>query len=422
MNKHTASWLFVVTIVAVGIVWCVLEMHTENGTTRSSLANEMLYNRQLPSSLPDTIDTSISGDIVLDDTICVNIFAWKPDTIPYLFGKPAVNKIKEYKQVFDKIHEEKSQWWGENKGLSIGQWYIVNDLYSLWNDDDLKKYLKNKELILWRLNQFVPLRLLPAETAIDRYNKLQIQIDSVLNYDAEMGGNAGLMEYYSVETILADVKEAVLIENLFAVCSSSVLQKRIKQEQKAFESYRKAEECIGRDILDQGGSYGWLCTTEIVGECDRMNRNSKESLFYGLLLAKDTISYPYAMIQESTIVAEYKKAEHYWCYDDFALPEELDDTLVYRREVHQKLQRDQCAWVRWMEARRKVSECLNGDTRSMYDKLTYQIERSKLIQLKNRFNAYGLMSNSMISCLLSRDCTDKELEEHNFEKLWAQFY
>ena len=144
MNKHTASWLFVVTIVAVGIVWCVLEMHTENGTTRSSLANEMLYNRQLPSSLPDTIDTSISGDIVLDDTICVNIFAWKPDTIPYLFGKPAVNKIKEYKQVFDKIHEEKSQWWGENKGLSIGQWYIVNDLYSLWNDDDLKKYLKNK--------------------------------------------------------------------------------------------------------------------------------------------------------------------------------------------------------------------------------------------------------------------------------------
>lgn len=422
MKKRPINWLLTGVIVVIGItIWC-MSPNCKSGKTTEQTQSAVSQIDTLFTPivvLPGNVESEIP-DTVPKETIHEEPFAWKPDTIPYLFGKPSARKIKEYKRLFDQIHQDIGQWrkeWEEYLRLPIDQWYIINDLDRLSYEKELHKYLNNTELILWRLNQFAPMQLSPGETAMDRYNKLQTQIDSALNYDPNnlIGNTSDFQTYYYVQNILDNVSETILTQDLYAICTSDTLKNLLRQKQSAFKAYRKSEKNLADDIL-LGGSWWWFTLIEFMRECDQLNRDSKMVLFARLTQSTDTmVSYPYKVITKSAISAEYKKTEHYLCYHE--LTYELTDTI----RIHSLLNKDKAAWFRWMQARATVSASLTGNIKSDYDNTTNRMKRAKLIQLKNRFNGYGVMSNQMSECLLSDDCTDKELQEQDFEKRWDEY-
>ena len=78
------------------------------------------------------------------------------------------------------------------------------------------------------------------------------------------------------------------------------------------------------------------------------------------------------------------------------------------------------AWQGWMSSRRAVSSKLTGLCKDCYDNSTNNVRRNKLIMLKNRYQGYGLVGQSMLDALLPYGCKDSEIESYDFaEKFWA---
>lgn len=48
-------------------------------------------------------------------------------------------------------------------------------------------------------------------------------------------------------------------------------------------------------------------------------------------------------------------------------------------------------------------------TKDIYNNATYRLQRFHLLQLKNSFEGYGVISNEDYSCLLSDTCSHEEL-------------
>ena len=97
-------------------------------------------------------------------------------------------------------------------------------------------------------------------------------------------------------------------------------------------------------------------------------------------------------------------------------PEFNDPEWYYPLEEQiNALEEDQFAWEKWMKARSVVSSTLDENLRNQYDNLTNNIRRRKLIDLKNRYEGFGMMSEYQYEMILKYDCTDKELADHKYE-------
>ena len=67
------------------------------------------------------------------------------------------------------------------------------------------------------------------------------------------------------------------------------------------------------------------------------------------------------------------------------------------------------AWKNLMDIRKETSRRLRGKTKDIYNNATYRLQRFHLLQLKNSFEGYGVISNEDYSCLLSDTCSHEEL-------------
>lgn len=82
-------------------------------------------------------------------------------------------------------------------------------------------------------------------------------------------------------------------------------------------------------------------------------------------------------------------------------PEFNDPEWYYPLEEQiNALEEDQFAWEKWMKARSVVSSTLDENLRNQYDNLTNNIRRRKLIDLKNRYEGFGMMSEYQYEMIL----------------------
>lgn len=80
------------------------------------------------------------------------------------------------------------------------------------------------------------------------------------------------------------------------------------------------------------------------------------------------------------------------------------------------------AWQRLMDKRTQIFHVLSGNAKDAYNHGTYRLMFNRLRQLKNEFEAYRLMSNSVRELTLSDSCTYHELMAYpNFSTLWNEY-
>ena len=75
------------------------------------------------------------------------------------------------------------------------------------------------------------------------------------------------------------------------------------------------------------------------------------------------------------------------------------------------------AFHTWYAYRKSVASRLtDAKFKRAYESITYSEARAQLIDLKNRYNNYGVTSDVMLEMCLDKDCSDQELLNFNYEK------
>ena len=98
-----------------------------------------------------------------------------------------------------------------------------------------------------------------------------------------------------------------------------------------------------------------------------------------------------------------------------------DDYNRFRAKYQEKLRKEQQLWDEWMRYRNQVSQKLPKEIKSVYEKCTNQMMRTKLIYLKNQNQGLGMIGSEVVGCILPENCTDKALVEYpGFDVIWAK--
>lgn len=98
-----------------------------------------------------------------------------------------------------------------------------------------------------------------------------------------------------------------------------------------------------------------------------------------------------------------------------------DDYNRFRAKYQEKLRKEQQLWDEWMKYRNQVSQKLPKEIKSVYEKCTNQMMRTKLIHLKNQNQGLGMIGSEVVGCILPENCTDKALVEYpGFDVIWAK--
>jgi len=98
-----------------------------------------------------------------------------------------------------------------------------------------------------------------------------------------------------------------------------------------------------------------------------------------------------------------------------------DDYNRFRAKYQEKLRKEQQLWDEWMRYRNQVSQKLPKEIKSVYEKCTNQMMRTKLIHLKNQNQGLGMIGSEVVGCILPENCTDKALVEYpGFDVIWAK--
>ncbi len=89
------------------------------------------------------------------------------------------------------------------------------------------------------------------------------------------------------------------------------------------------------------------------------------------------------------------------------------------KQKQDSIREEQRKWNNWISYRNSNIKNLPDNVRKYFENGTNNAMRAKLIQLKNQYQDYGVVSMDIINCLLSNDCTDEELVEYpSFEHVW----
>lgn len=235
MKKHPISWLLAGVIAIIGItLWYILTNHRPEATTKQTQETTPVNT---PIIAPNNVVSEIT-DTVQKDSPHEEPFAWKPDTIPYLFGKPSARKIKEYKQFFEDLRQSEDYdfetllWRPEDHDSASN--VLCCDLGLLYFNDKIKISESLKiNLTLWRLNQFTPMQLDSGETEINRYNKFQKQINSAIKampfWHCYWESIEHWLSYY--------IPQNLYQERLMSILSNKTLKALLQAEIEASERY-----------------------------------------------------------------------------------------------------------------------------------------------------------------------------------------
>lgn len=127
----------------------------------------------------------------------------------------------------------------------------------------------------------------------------------------------------------------------------------------------------------------------------------------------------FASVASHGCVAEEDIANAYQCFAEWGLDTFSETPLQKQKSL---LEEEQKHWNSWMEERKKVSESLPKPNKVPYDNRTNELKRLKLIQLKNQYQEYGLMTDEMWDKVLKENCNDQELASYRcFGVEWEEY-
>ena len=100
----------------------------------------------------------------------------------------------------------------------------------------------------------------------------------------------------------------------------------------------------------------------------------------------------HSLVSDASVSNEYSRFKDFFKDHSFFDPE----YSYPESELRSALDDEMRAWEKWMATRRIVSSLLDGLCKEVYDNSTNNVRRYKLIMLKNRYQGYGVTSESML--------------------------
>ena len=324
---------------------------------------------------------------------------------------PTEEEIDQWKTEFEYVNPVDSVWRTElNYYRSEAHYMAVNDLIELIHGPRREESFIDYRKIVWRLLQFDPN---PARMSADGFGKVRYfrtLYEDLLDYfrvsqmDMNLGAclDADMRIYYLI----------ILHLETFAHFDEPT-KSRFKQEEELMSDYNEA----ARNLY-----------TRIDGSPDGWNGSSypyRVAMFDVLVLDGEikaceaffeAITNDVKLDIKTGISTKHVENE----YNVFASSFVEDEYGGYSVEERKAaLDKDRKAWNRWMASRDEVSGHLNGNAKIAFDTATRELQRYKLIMLKNRYEKDdAFCSNYIAKHLLSyENSTDEEIFAHNLEAL-----
>lgn len=402
MNKHMRHLpILFIALICVGISGCGHRSHHQQNSSGGTVSHIMISDTAQEEDMPDTIHIGRT---------------WS-DPEDWLCSAPSAEQIGEWKAICEKCNNgwisrcELEQFADTVQYLAVGD--LLNTLVFVYPDvPEL-----GDDFIAWRLSEWynaVEGFDYAFDSEYDRLAALHDAICSVILYEAgsQMEMNAQsilrerLLEMYTNEirnTVFRNVPPE---------------QKRLLQaEETAWKKYSDAE-WEAYDKLWRGT--GFLGSSQPMGDSDFLSdvhSMRQKSLLDFMYAVTDSLDYTMNGHKWSRICGMYEPERHRAFtmeavdteYDRF-MAELHEDEYSYPLDVQKKaLVRNRRAWHEWMDARTKVSHSLSGMPKDIYVNCTNNVRRSKLINLKNRYSAYGVMSEEMAAGLIYPSIDDDDL-------------
>lgn len=372
-------------------------------------ASAQISETEATAGATDTLDEASAEDTTQDVTAEA-----EPDTIwvshqwhdcGYLFGRPDESKVNQWKNLCcENIcygSREEGEYGTPERMLAI------LDFYKFLGDEGHSE--EEDDFTLWRLSEYMPTyESLPDEYT--RFRRLDVQIDSILNYEPFTQcslNDRAYFEYFFVKT-----RANTMYKRLSARIDS--LASLLDKENRAYWRYHDIQtECydtvfIGHDwFSSEPMSIHGMATDDV-----RMRQKSLEAFYFFVTDRNRTAD---RIEKHITITMKMINDEYDHFISELPTKEYFpENPVLYPLPVRQrKLNDDRQAFCQWMNERRKISAVLTGTAKFSFDRATNNARRCKLFMLKNRYEGYGIGSETYFADLLQRDCTDKQLLEYH---------
>ena len=347
----------------------------------------------------ETVETEkvVEEDIDWDELIEVPR-EWNPE-VDAIFG-PRKSWKAACEKAFTPEPTERRFVQGYFKGAN--HYLAVHDFIELWYTEYGNKY-KGDDFVYWRLNQFEKIEggeVTPGE----RVRRLRQAINDILDYVAGTQWDLNLQA--ALRDDFADFYCKRLLKEIPA---SSAMRSALGKENEAWNNYQKSIGSAYRLLEgDPSGNNGSSWSMAVCGFSED-NLGMRASSLEDLL---DIIEGTFApgkkdvQVGREMVTGEAEAFSKGLKEDDYSYP------LAKRVQA---LELDIRDWGRWMDARSAIRSLLPEEQRELFDASTETILRHKYIMLKNRYEGYGLTSDSVLELLIPYDCDTETLLGPSFQ-------
>jgi hypothetical protein len=351
-------------------------------------------------------------------------------TYDYYFDAPTDATVERWEALCEERNPQDSvsRKYVQGYFANMNQYMTVNDFIELWYRDESCLY--DDELTTWRLMQYDSLSLNPVpDSEFDKFYGIKYAIQGLLVYEPQFQFDINL--HSGLEKDFQEYYDRVLVREAMRH-SDRALADALEKEQESWLAYHSALDSAFR-IIDGNpegmvGSAWPMAICGILRDDADMRALSLEDFYFAL-----TDSLDYYSAHKRSYIGEYEIKRHdpiddrmileeYRHFMDFCNDERFftPGECYPVEELKGVLEDEMRAWQGWMSSRRAVSSKLTGLCKDCYDNSTNNVRRHKLIMLKNRYQGYGLVGQSMLDALLPYGCKDSEIEPYDFaEKFWA---
>ncbi len=308
----------------------------------------------------------------------------------YLFNTPSKEDIAEWKSFCSENSKEIPE---SSKDIEAIDHVVYDILHYYYRRNDVEQDKKD-DFVIWRLSRYIPVKQ-KISCEKERFDILDAQIDSVrILFGEKTYTSFELSRAFELGETFTIVKCGIVLR-----CLEKFYPKDYDlfvQEKIAFDEYFSAASDYfyalnNNELFSYFMIHHRWCDFE--NEIASIYEKSLEDFYFassdGIYEQKE----PHVIIRRDWINREY---------DNFA--NDVND----KKNVG-LLRQDQIAFFKWIAARDAISNVLSGELQSIFDNTTNEIMRRKLIQLKNRYEGYGSISDDEYERLLKPESTDQEL-------------
>lgn len=313
--------------------------------------------------------------------------------------------IDDYKLLFQRLS---SQTYIQARSFAkeyLDEYKITNAVYGLslltYNSDTI-----NAIIDCWLHNYYEMKGIIKDTNTIDEYNQRSNIVNKLIINIDQMEELQDIVCYYKIISIYENYLCDYYLDKLIQFPKNYKLENAIEKEIETWNKfYDSQSETLSIFISDIGS--GVTRASTFLSFKTSFYSKMKQSvldLYWALTNQNHEIRKRFVPISQMYFENEYQLTSNLMqdstmFYDNFYSSDQ-------RIKIVQQEKRD---WYELMRSRNKVSQHLTNHIKFVYDNATYRLQKQHLVEIKNEFGEYGVISSEYQKFLLTDSCSYEKL-------------